>query len=737
MSTLTNIELRIDKLENKVRRLECQTCSSPLFYDTFEDFPTEGRNGFLYVDKETGGIYIWNGEYITLYEEKICLNETEFVPTDVNNPTTEEVKIWTDANLSEVQKNNGTVLTYYVGNLTTPPQQDINLYFPTDATLYLTGLVVNGDDLNPTGIPIAIVEEVDCIVSDEIPNLLSDYFDENNISCDITNNICVDGELVLTNIVGNVTINMTLLYDGELQESEYEFLETELTVIGDGGDCDHPDFVWTLNDSGKITLDYKRTFNTKTVYVDAGSGSDVTGKRGYRNFPFKTLNTALAAIQDGDTLYVFPGDYTSSVTVSKFFNIYCEDGVAWDMQTILLPKTGLNNTLYKLKWKFDRLYCSGTVLLWNDVKGINFLDIEINEFRNISMGLGVSEGNYKIKNFRNGAVVDINTWHRTDSTVVYPYVNLEIDTLYIASDSDRTYAPIRNATEDNSIVNIIIHKTLIDGNIGTTAGIINNGFPVINAGVKKSLVQNFENVTFYCDPAKMYVATPDPWYTTAVGVFHPATWWAGRTSIGNQVLWYRNGLTNSTNLNCEIANYRGTGHGIVMYGWHFDTPYTSPTLQRVINVKIQGYWEKGIPISLHWFGGLGCTNCPQNTIVNIDLDVICDTSMGVAFWCTGGIHESNRFNISGKIVTKYPGMPCITLSGIADTVGGNIQTNNTITLKDLLLINDGTVQPIMVNPLYTPQVQEVNIMNVKSNSLIVDTNVTEVGESIVRNINYK
>jgi len=114
MSTLTNIELRIDELENKVRRLECQTCSSPLFYDTFEDFPTEGRNGFLYVDKETGGIYIWNGEYITLYEEKICLNETEFVPTDVNNPTTEEVKIWTDANLSEVQKNNGTVLTYFV-----------------------------------------------------------------------------------------------------------------------------------------------------------------------------------------------------------------------------------------------------------------------------------------------------------------------------------------------------------------------------------------------------------------------------------------------------------------------------------------------------------------------------------------------------------------------------------------------------------------------------------------------
>lgn len=46
-------------------------------------------------------------------EEKICLNETDFTPTDINNPTTAEVKVWADANLSQVQMNDGTHIVYY------------------------------------------------------------------------------------------------------------------------------------------------------------------------------------------------------------------------------------------------------------------------------------------------------------------------------------------------------------------------------------------------------------------------------------------------------------------------------------------------------------------------------------------------------------------------------------------------------------------------------------------------
>jgi len=81
-------------------------------------------------------------------------------------------------------------------------------------------------------------------------------------------------------------------------------------------------------------------------------------------------------------------------------------------------------------------------------------------------------------------------------------------------------------------------------------------------------------------------------------------------------------------------------------------------------------------------------------------------------------------------------MPCVIITSTTVAQAGNIQTNGTISLKDLQLINDGTVPPIMINPL-NAQVQEVKIMNVKSNSLIVDANITEIGEFIVRNINYK
>jgi hypothetical protein len=58
-------------------------------------------------------------------------------------------------------------------------------------------------------------------------------------------------------------------------------------VPGDGGSCDVPDYEWTLNKGSQlVTLSNKRVFNTKTVYVDASSGSDVTSsKKLIREFP--------------------------------------------------------------------------------------------------------------------------------------------------------------------------------------------------------------------------------------------------------------------------------------------------------------------------------------------------------------------------------------------------------------------------------------------------------------------
>jgi hypothetical protein len=72
------------------------------------------------------------------------------------------------------------------------------------------------------------------------------------------------------------------------------------------------------------------------------------------------------------------------------------------------------------------------------------------------------------------------------------------------------------------------------------------------------------------------------------------------------------------------------------------------------------------------------------------------------------------------------------LLSIGTGTAASNNTNGTILLKDLTLINDGTVSPIMCA---VPE--NVQIQNVTTNSLISDPNIIEVGQSIIRNTNYK
>jgi hypothetical protein len=114
-------------------------------------------------------------------------------------------------------------------------------------------------------------------------------------------------------------------------------------VPGDEGSEFEPDYIWTLNNE-EATLSNKRVFNTKTVYVDAGSGSDITGRRGYREFPFKTIEAAYAVLQDKDVLHFLPGEYTTNANyfrVGETLNIHLETGAT-------LIKTGSSNNLFGL-----------------------------------------------------------------------------------------------------------------------------------------------------------------------------------------------------------------------------------------------------------------------------------------------------------------------------------------------------------------------------------------------------
>lgn len=666
-------------------------------------------------------------------EQRICLNDTEFVPLDVNNPTTEEVKTWCDANLNYVQKNNGTQIVYYVGDYE-PYQGDINIYFSNGAEdLSITFVALNGHPIFPRagheGEVIKIKENGVYVYNETLlKNLVESWLTSNGYEGTLEPPDLNNETISISHIKGGLLeVDYGYYEDGDSYVDHFESQAVSM-IPGNGGTCDEPDYIWTLNNE-EIELSDKRVFNAKTVYVDS-SGSDETGKRGYRNFPFKTLNAALTAIQNGDTLHVFPGDYTSSVTVSKYFNIYCEDGVNWDMTVIMLPQTGLNNTLYKLDWRFDNLYSSNySILEWKNVVGINFINIEINELQNIRIGLGAAESNFKIKKLSRGATIDGNSYHKTDTTIVSPYNNIIIDHLTRINNSTIS-TPVRSVNTNNANMNVEINNIHIIGGVGADSGIITILFPGIDNGTYKNITSKINNCRFY--PTDVYTELPQP--------FDNRLKWrdAYPSGTSNQVLWIRQGWSNGTNINFELKNYRGSGYGAVINGWHYDTTSTSPTQQRILKANIQGYWEKSAPVSIGWWGDLTGVNQPLNTTVEIELDVICDEAPGVMFFWYGS-HPSNRFIISGRIVTKRTGMPCITLNNAYNSqepTNGNFNSNGTILLKDLIMINDGTVAPIAINPL-DAQVQEVSIMNVKSNSLITDANITEVGESITRNLNYK
>jgi hypothetical protein len=119
----------------------------------------------------------------------------------------------------------------------------------------------------------------------------------------------------------------------------------------------------------------------------------------------------------------------------------------------------------------------------------------------------------------------------------------------------------------------------------------------------------------------------------------------------------------------------------------------------------------------------------RDTVYNLHFDnVICENSQVFVYGDDHGtgsaIHSSNRINISGRIETKRAGYPCISL--------GTLTSNDTITLRDLVMINDGTVAALEANTAHN-----VGIQNVFTNTLIQDADITEKGQTIIRDAFYK
>ena len=401
--------------------------------DTLLDLPVLGAENTLYVIKDTGAIYLWNGsEFITANnEEKICLNTAvpDFEPLDYKNPTTAEVEAWSVANLTNTQKKNGTQLTYFVDDYV-PPQDYIGLYFADYAEdTVITSCIVNGDELIIT--PIVITDNSATLVYNGELKILFDAWlllnpgieatmddsDVENEQAIYINSIIGDLEVFLTydtiNDVGFNTGNESLILD---------------TIPGFGKSCDQPDYIWTLNDANEIILSNKETYTSKTVYVDADSGSDVTGLRGYSNFPFKTIYAAVSVLESGDKLVIGEGNYTWSNSLPIFADITIE-AKGNVTKTYGLFNNTVDITDKKITFKANDITANSTL------GSVLNADIDY-DIKNLTIGSSWSiypgtSGNIKIKNltkttsgnlfylqgYEDNLNIDINNYNFTSATV--------------------------------------------------------------------------------------------------------------------------------------------------------------------------------------------------------------------------------------------------------------------------------------------------------------------------------
>jgi hypothetical protein len=481
-------------------------------------------------------------------------------------------------------------------------------------------------------------------------------------------------------------------------------------VAGDGGSCDVPDYEWTLNKGSQlVTLSNKRVFNTKTVYVDAGSGSDVTGRRGYREFPFKTLNEGITAALEGDLLYVFPGDYIQSTPITKWINIHCENGVDWLLQSNFSVATDF--ALAKtVNWKFDVIrqvtYGQYSTRPLNTLGGYN---LTINTAEKVFFYSATKNRTVKVNKSINSAF-GIQSIGATNAQGTNEIENAEWD--YTQGNTH----PLFNSQNSNDAQVSFYCKNLksINSSIGGFAPTIGYYF-AFDIGTGKCISTIVDNV-LHDDPNI---------YSTPAGTLAGIVAWRGPGAFASVYrglfLVLPNSIQNNSQCVVDINNIKSTGFGCLI------RPSDIQDVKIVVNIS--GDFKKGIPLMTTHLNTL------QNSTIVFNLNVECHTSMGLFLGFVDGaasennIHPSNTVIVTGRIKTKQAGYPCISI-GQGSAASNN--TNGTILLKDLTLINDGTVSPIMCA---VPE--NVVIQNVKTNSLITDVNIVEVAESITRNSNYK
>lgn len=232
--------------------------------------------------------YTWDGvNWIPKFleswgEKRICLNTATppFTPADPNNPTITEVEAWKNANLSLLDQQNGTILTYYDPTPVYIIQPTLTINNPNSGiasyTYRVTSCIINGTELLTA--PIDIILANNFVYTGQIGTLIRNYFTANNIVGQVDDGSFKEYNDVLIYGVQGSTLNFSITTEYSLDVTPTTFVTTTVsgtttaTLASQLYNCDTPLYTFILNKDNtisKISQPQSLFFKEQSL-VDAG-----------------------------------------------------------------------------------------------------------------------------------------------------------------------------------------------------------------------------------------------------------------------------------------------------------------------------------------------------------------------------------------------------------------------------------------------------------------------------------
>ena len=250
--------------------------------------PIEGNTVEVKFTDGTVGNYTYDGTVWVLdfadewFEKRICLNTATppFTPVDPNNPTITEIETWKNANLSLLDQQNGTILTYYDPTPIYSIQPTLTINNPNSGdSVYsyrITSCIINSTELLTAPIDVRIADSY--VYTGQIGTLIRNYFTSNNIIGQVDDGAFGEYNDVLIYGVQGSTLTILMTTEYSLDATPTTFVTSTVSGTTTAAlapqvyNCDTPLFTFILNKDNtvsKISQPQSLFFKEQTI-IDAG-----------------------------------------------------------------------------------------------------------------------------------------------------------------------------------------------------------------------------------------------------------------------------------------------------------------------------------------------------------------------------------------------------------------------------------------------------------------------------------